>query len=101
MQIEDANAGSAEAIEPVLEVNQPNPPPPPVTAAQTFECDKCGATFADEGSAAAHIQTCKGPDVMPEEEGEKATSAPNSQADEPESHRTEARGSHIAFTVAA
>jgi len=105
MQSEDPNAGPTEAIEPVLQVNEPNSPLPPVATAQTFECDKCGATFADAGSAAAHIQTCKGLGLeVPErrsEEEEKEKPAPPGQASVPESHRTEARGSHIALTAAA
>ena len=50
----------ASPIEPSVNVAQPDPPTPPVDTPQTFKCEKCGATFADEGSAAAHIQTCKG-----------------------------------------
>ena len=33
---------------------------------ESFKCEKCGAAFADEGAAAAHMQTCKGPELMPE-----------------------------------
>jgi len=105
MQSADPNAGPAEAIEPLLHVDEPNSPLPPVATAQTFECDKCGATFADEGSAAAHIQTCKGLGVdIPEsgsEEEEKEKPVSTSQPGASESHRSEARGAHIAFTAAA
>jgi hypothetical protein len=45
-----------------MDITKPTPPPPPSEASQTFRCQKCGATFADESSAAAHIQTCKGPE---------------------------------------
>ena len=31
---------------------------------QSFKCEKCGAAFDDEGSAAAHIQTCKGSEAV-------------------------------------
>jgi hypothetical protein len=46
-------------IEPTVDITEPMQPPPPSETPQTFRCPKCGATFADEGSAAAHIQTCK------------------------------------------
>jgi hypothetical protein len=29
---------------------------PPTVIKQSFKCEKCGATFEDEGSATAHIQ---------------------------------------------
>jgi hypothetical protein len=47
---------------PLPEIAQPDAPPEPTQ--QTFKCEKCGATFEDEGSAAAHIQECKGTDVV-------------------------------------
>lgn len=45
------------------------PFPLPAPAPQSFKCEKCGATFEDEGSAAAHIQVCKGTDVTIPENG--------------------------------
>ena len=100
MQSEDPTAEPAEVIERALEVNQPNPPLPPIMTAQTFECKKCGATFADEGSATVHIQTCKGLEDLPEEDEDKAKS-PTIQSDVSEGRRTENRGFHNTFTVAA
>lgn len=58
-----ADTGSAEPAEPMkpgVDVDQPNAPAPPADTSQTFKCEKCGATFTDAGSAAVHIQTCKG-----------------------------------------
>lgn len=52
-------AGPIDPIEPAVDITQPMPPRPPSDSPQTFKCQKCGATFSDEGSAAAHIQTCK------------------------------------------
>ena len=49
----------SEPIQSSVDITQPMPPPPPSDSPQTFRCQKCGATFADEGSAAARIQTCK------------------------------------------
>jgi len=46
--------------EPASEITLPAAPPTPLP--QSFKCEKCGAAFADEGAAAAHIQTCKGPE---------------------------------------
>lgn len=52
--------------EPPAEIIQPTAPPAPPS--QSFKCEKCGAAFDDEGSAAAHIQTCKGIEAIPEDE---------------------------------
>ncbi len=56
--------------EPTTEIAQPSAPPSPVP--ETFKCEKCGAAFEDEGSAAAHIQTCKGTEPIPENEPQEA-----------------------------
>ena len=47
-----------DPTEALAEIPQPDVPSAP--GPQTFKCEKCGATFEDEGSAAAHIQTCSG-----------------------------------------
>ncbi len=61
-----------DPVEPAVDITQPTPPPPPTDTPQTFKCEKCGATFSDEGSAAAHIQTCKGTeDIAVEDEDEQ------------------------------
>ena len=52
--------------EPPAEINQPTAPSAPPS--QSFKCEKCGAAFDDEGSAAAHIQTCKGIEAIPDDE---------------------------------
>jgi hypothetical protein len=52
-------------IEPAAEPAQPDGPPAPLP--QSFKCEKCGAAFADEGAAAIHIQTCRGPEGVLEE----------------------------------
>lgn len=57
--------------EPATEIAQP-PAAPPSPAPETFKCEKCGATFEDEGSAAAHIQGCKGIDPVSENMPQKA-----------------------------
>ena len=62
----------ADPIEPAVDITQPTPPPPLSDTHETFKCQKCGATFADEGSAAAHIQTCNAPeDTAPEDEDQQ------------------------------
>lgn len=55
---------------PTAEIPQPTPVPAP--APQSFKCEKCGATFEDEGSAAAHIQVCKGTDVTVPDDGHQS-----------------------------
>jgi transposase-like protein len=55
------------ASQPSPSIAQPESPTLPIQ--QSFKCDKCGATFEDEGSAAAHIQECTGAEVMPLDEG--------------------------------
>ena len=55
---------------PSPDISQPDAPPEPTR--QTFKCEKCGATFEDEGSAAAHINECKGTQIIsPEQEPKK------------------------------
>ena len=46
--------------EPAGVIAQPTGLPAPLP--QSFKCEKCGAAFADEGAAAVHVQTCKGPE---------------------------------------
>lgn len=60
--------GSSSAINtgPAAEITEPATPPAPLP--QSFKCEKCGAAFDDEGAAAAHIQTCKGPEEIPVKE---------------------------------
>lgn len=50
---------------PITEITEPAPPLAPLP--QTFKCEKCGAAFTDESVAAAHIQTCKGTDIVPDD----------------------------------
>jgi len=60
---ENMNSPTAESttiLDPAGEITQPAGPP--TALPQSFKCEKCGAAFADEGAAAAHIQTCKGPE---------------------------------------
>lgn len=47
-----------DQIDSSVEAGHLKPPRPPVDT-HTFKCEKCGVTFTDEGSAAAHTQTCK------------------------------------------
>ena len=56
------------ASHPSPDIAQPDAPSEPTR--QSFKCEKCGATFEDEGSAAAHMQVCKGTDVLPLAEAE-------------------------------
>ena len=52
-----------EPTDPPPGITQPDAPAAPTQ--ESFKCEKCGATFEDESSAAAHIQECKGTDVIP------------------------------------
>ncbi len=56
-----ANSSTVNAG-PTAEITLPAAPPAPLP--QSFKCEKCGAAFDDEGAAAAHIQTCKGPEEV-------------------------------------
>lgn len=48
------------------EITQPSAHSAPPS--QSFKCEKCGAAFNDEGSAAAHIQTCEGTETILEDD---------------------------------
>jgi len=60
MSIPNAEPTTETSMEPAVEITPPAGPP--AALPQSFKCEKCGAAFADEGAAAAHIQTCKGPE---------------------------------------
>ena len=53
-------------LEPAAELAQPAAPPAPLP--QSFKCEKCGAAFDNEGAAAVHVQTCKGTEVILEDD---------------------------------
>ena len=73
-------AEPTDPIEPAVDVTQPKPPPPPSDSPQTFKCQKCGATFSDEGSAAAHIQTCQGAEDSTSEDEDQQEPTPQPPA---------------------
>ncbi len=96
-------AQPTDPIEPAVDIAQPTPPPPPSESPQTFKCPKCGATFADEGSAAAHIQTCKVPeDTVSEDEGQqKPTPQPPAGATPPSIGYAKHHTAHRSRTIGA
>ncbi|MGD0175464.1 MAG: hypothetical protein ABSC50_01390 [Candidatus Bathyarchaeia archaeon] len=65
MSTPNAEPNREPTPEPAVEIAQPAAPHGPLP--QSFKCEKCGAAFDDEGSAAVHIQTCKGPEAVLEE----------------------------------
>jgi len=65
MSTHNAEPTTETSLEPAPEIVQPAGPP--ASLPQSFKCEKCGAAFADEGAAAVHIQTCKGPEPILEE----------------------------------
>jgi len=53
-------------LEHAAEIAQPAAPPAPFR--ESFKCEKCGTAFDNEGAAVVHIQTCKGTEVILEDD---------------------------------